>query len=93
MISICLPDGTHTSSRDGLGTWAVVLNNSTSSSLDSEDSSNLENDIYILSAQLPKVQKVHVPLGVVQPESSPVSLIPITFGAFNSQGRLAITST
>ena len=35
----------------------------------------------------------HVPLGEVQPESLPVRLTPMTFGHFNSQGMLAITST
>ena len=35
----------------------------------------------------------NLPFAEVQPDISPVSLIPITFGAFNSQGRFAMTST
>ena len=38
-------DGTHTGGGDLINTWTVVLDNGTGSTLDSEDTSNLKNDI------------------------------------------------
>lgn len=40
-------DGGHTGTRDTVDTRAVVFDNSTSSTLDSENSSNLKNDVYV----------------------------------------------
>ena len=40
-------DGGHTGTRDTVNTRAVVFDNGTSSTLDSEDTSNLKNDVYV----------------------------------------------
>merc|ERR1711899_674823 len=45
-----------------------------------------------LTVKMPATFKM-TSLGLVQPESFPVSLTPITLGHFNSQGMSAITST
>lgn len=39
-------DGTHTSAGEGVDTVTVVLNDGTSATLDSENTSNLKDDIY-----------------------------------------------
>lgn len=44
-FSAHVADGGHTSARDTVDTWAVVLDNGTSSTLDGQDSGNLKNDI------------------------------------------------
>jgi hypothetical protein len=44
-LSTHVANGSHTSARQGLDTRAVVLNNGTSSTLDGEDTSNLEDDV------------------------------------------------
>lgn len=44
-FSTHVADSSHTGAGEGLDTWASVLNDSTSATLDGEDSSNLENDI------------------------------------------------
>lgn len=41
-------DGTHTRAGDRLSAWTEVLDDSTSTTLDSEDASDLEDDIYII---------------------------------------------
>ncbi len=44
-LSTHVANGSHTSARDLVDTWAEVLNNGTGSTLDGEDTSNLEDDI------------------------------------------------
>ena len=44
-LSTHITDGSHTSARDLVDTWAEVLNNGTSSTLDGKDTSKLEDDI------------------------------------------------
>lgn len=46
-FSTHVTDGGHTGTRDTVDTRAVVFDNGTSSTLNSQDTSNLENDIYV----------------------------------------------
>lgn len=48
-FSTHVTDGTHTSARKRVDTRSVVLNDSTSTTLDSEEASDLKDDIYIQS--------------------------------------------
>lgn len=45
-FSTHVADRSHTRTRERLNTRTLVLNNSTSTALDSKDTSNLENDIF-----------------------------------------------
>lgn len=96
-FSTHVTDGTHTSARQGLNTRTVVLDDGTSTTLDSEETSDLQDDIcgsQVRNASKPLGESIdNLPLGEVQPDILPVSLTPMTLGAFSSQGRPAMTST
>lgn len=68
-LSSHVTDSSHTGTRERLDTGTVVLNDSTSTALDSENTRNLEDNIYPKSQYLSPsgIDSSSLPLGVVHP--------------------------
>ena len=94
-LSTHVADRRHTGTREGLYTRTSVLDDSASTTLDGQDTGNLEDDICTLCMGLTVGGSgaINSPLGVVQPPILPVRLTWMTLGHFNSQGISAMTST
>ena len=84
----------HASARKRFDTRSLVLDNSARTTLHSENTRNLEDNICERhQTHIPLLPGTHVPLGVVQPEMLPVRFTPMTLGHLSSQGIPAMTST